>query len=76
MSKELISLCKMRNLQLLHTYRPFLQNNKPIRSYFAVKDKGLHLNLEGSRGLRFLFSMNASLFPQNCCLVFFLSVSG
>ena len=58
MNKELISLCKMRNLQFLHTYQPFLHNNKPIRSYFAVKDKGLHLNFEGSRRLR-LFFMNA-----------------
>ena len=56
-NKGLISLCKMRNLQFLHTYRPFLHNNNPIRSYFAVKDTGLHLNLEGSRRLR-LFFMN------------------
>ena len=58
MNEELISLCKMRNLQFLRMNRPFLHNNKPIRSYFVVKDKGLHLNLEGSRRLR-LFFMNA-----------------
>lgn len=58
MNKQLIHLCKKRKLQFLHTYRPFLRNNKPIRSYFAVKDGGLHLNLEGSRRLR-MFLINA-----------------
>ena len=55
MNKELKLLCKRRNLQFLHTYRIFLHNNKPIRSYYAVNDQGLHLNLEGSRKLRRFF---------------------
>ena len=38
MNKELKLLCKRRNLQLLHTFRIFLHNNKPIRSYFAIND--------------------------------------
>ena len=55
MNKELKLMCKRRNLQFLHTFRIFLHNNKPIRSYFAVNDKGLHLNLEGVRRLRRFF---------------------
>lgn len=54
-NKELQLLCKRRKLQFLHTYRIFLHNNKPIRSYFAVKDGGLHLNSEGTRKLRLFF---------------------
>lgn len=56
-NKELKVMCKRRNIQFLHTYRVFLHNNKPIRSYFAVNDGGLHLNLEGTRRLR-LFLIN------------------
>ena len=55
MNKELKLLCKRRNLQFLHTFRIFLHNNKLIRSYFAVNDQGLHLNLEGTRKLRRFF---------------------
>lgn len=55
MNKELKLLCKRRNLQFLHTFRIFLHDNKPIRSYFAVNDRGLHLNLEGTRKLRRFF---------------------
>ena len=40
MNKELKLMCKRRNIQFLHTFRIFLHNNKPIRSYFAVNDKG------------------------------------
>ena len=52
MNSELKLMCKRRHLQFLHTYRIFLYKNKPIRSYFAVNDQGLHLNLEGQRRLR------------------------
>ena len=57
MNSELQLMCKRRHLQFLHTYRIFLHvyKNKPIRSYFAVNDNGLHLNLEGQRRLRRFF---------------------
>ena len=52
MNLELKLMCKRRHLQFLHTYRIFLHKKKPKRSYFAVNDQGLHLNLEGQRRLR------------------------
>ena len=55
MNKELKLLCKRRKLQFLHTYRIFPHGNNPIRSYYAVNDQGLHLNLEGTRKLRRCF---------------------
>ena len=55
MNKELKKMCTRRHLQFLHTFRIFLHNNKPIRSYYAVNDRGLHLNLEGVRRLRRFF---------------------
>ena len=57
-NQELKELCKRRHIQFLHTFRIFLHKNKPIRSYFAVNDGGLHLNSEGTRRLR-LFFINA-----------------
>lgn len=54
-NKELKAMCLRRKLQYLHTYRIFLHNNHPVRSLFAVKDGGLHLNAEGSRKLRQFF---------------------
>ena len=54
-NKELKILCKRRHIQFLHTFRIFLHNNKPIRSYFALNDGGLHLNREGTRRLRLFF---------------------
>lgn len=54
-NKQLKALCDRRKLQYLHTYRIFLHNNHPIRSLFAVKDGGLHLNAEGTRKLRDFF---------------------
>lgn len=54
-NKELKQMSKRRKLQFLHTYRVFLHENKPIRSYFAVNDGGLHLNAEGTRKLRLFF---------------------
>ena len=55
MNKELKKMCTRRHLQFLHTFRIFLHNNKPIRSYYAVNDRGLHLNLERVRRLRRFF---------------------
>lgn len=57
-NKELKELCKRRHIQFLQTFRIFLHKNKPIRSYFALNDGGLHLNSEGTRRLR-LFFINA-----------------
>ena len=54
---ELEQLCVRRKLTFLHTYRLFLHNNAPIRSYFAIRDDGLHLNTEGTRKLK-LFLCN------------------
>ena len=54
-NKELENLCFTRKIQFLKTFRIFLKNGQPIRSLFAVKDQGLHLNLEGSRRLRQFF---------------------
>lgn len=54
-NKELEKLCTRRKVQFLKTFRIFLKNGKPIRSLFAIKDGGLHLNLEGSRMLRKFF---------------------
>ena len=62
MNKALKKMCERRNLQFLHTYRIFLYKNKPIRSYYAVNDKGLHLNLEGIRKLRRFFRQYCSAF--------------
>lgn len=52
---RLKALCKERNVQFLHTFRPFLRNCQPVRELFAIKDRGLHLNLEGTRRLRQFF---------------------
>ena len=56
-NKELELLCKRHKLTFLHTYRIFMHNNYPIRSYFAICDNGLHLNTEGTRKLK-LFLCN------------------
>ena len=54
-NKDLMKLCEQRNIRFLHSYRPFLKFDKPIRELFAIKDHELHLNLEGLRRLRFFF---------------------
>ena len=51
-NKELKRFSLRQNVQFIHTYRPFLHKNKPIRSLFAYKDGGLHLNYEGTKKLR------------------------
>lgn len=54
-NNKLKQLCKDRHVQYLHTFRPFVKNNQPVRELFAIKDQGLHLNLEGTRRLRQFF---------------------
>ena len=48
-------ICKDRNVKYLKSFRPFIKNNQPRRELFAVKDGGLHLNLEVTRRLRQFF---------------------
>ena len=52
---KLSDKCKERKCQFIHSFRPFFKNGKPDRSLFAVRDKGLHLNLEGTRRLKRFF---------------------
>lgn len=54
-NQKLKVLCKDRHVQFLHAYRPFLKNRVPVRELFAVRDQGLHLNLEGVRRLHQFF---------------------
>ena len=54
-NKDLMKLCEQRKIKFLHSYRPFLKFSKPIRELFAIRDHGLHLNLEGLRRLRLFF---------------------
>ena len=57
--------CKDRNVQFLHSFRPFLKYGKPIRELFAVRDGGLHLNNEGTRLLRSFFINTVSHLIKN-----------
>ena len=54
-NKDLMKSCEQRKIKLLHSYRPFLKFDKSIRELFAIRDHGLHLNLEGLRRLRLFF---------------------
>ncbi len=48
----IMRFCKARKIPFLSTFRPFVGANGVIhRHMFAVRDGGLHLNLEGSRVL-------------------------
>ena len=59
---KLEQLCKDRRVQCLHTFRPFTKAHVPLRELYAVNDQGLHLNTEGTRGLRqFLINSVAHL---------------
>lgn len=49
------SICKDRKIKFLKSFRPFMKANLPKRELFAIKDGGLHLNLEGTRRLRQFF---------------------
>lgn len=54
-NSKLKQLCMQRKVQFLHTFRPFIRNCEPRRELFAIKDQGLHLNLDGTRRLRQFF---------------------
>lgn len=48
-------ICSQRKLQFIHSFRPFFKFGQPVRELFAVRDGGLHLNLEGTRRLKLVF---------------------
>lgn len=54
-NNKLAALCKSRNVTFLRSFKPFLKCGFPRREFFAVRDGGLHLNLEGIRRLREFF---------------------
>ena len=49
---KLKALCKDRRFQYLHTFKPFHKGRISLRELYAVNDRGLHLNTEGTRRLR------------------------
>ena len=51
-NNKLKALCKDRRVQYLHTFKPFYKGRIPLRELYAVNDRGLHLNTEGTRRLR------------------------
>ena len=64
---KLKPLCSLRerNVQFLHTYRPFLKNCQPTRELYAMNDQVVHLNFEGVRRLRqFFINSMAHLIKQ------------
>ena len=52
---SLETICKERKVKFLKSFRPFLKFSQARRELFAIKDGGLHLNLEGTRRLRQFF---------------------
>ena len=49
-NKEIEKMCKSRKFPFLHTFRPFIDKQGLChRHMFAARDRGLHLNLEGTR---------------------------
>ena len=54
-NKGLVGFCKKRKVRFVHTYKIVLHFGMPRRDLFAVKDRGLHLNLEGQRLLKAFF---------------------
>ena len=48
-------LCPKYRVQFIASYKPFVFKGKPRRELFAIHDKGLHLNLEGTNKLRIFF---------------------
>ncbi len=54
-NNKLASLCHTRKATFIKSFKPFLKCGVPRREYFAVRDGGLHLNLEGIRRLREFF---------------------
>ncbi|XP_060567404.1 uncharacterized protein LOC132726152 [Ruditapes philippinarum] len=55
LNNKLVLLCKSRNVIFIRTFKPFLKCGLPRREYYAIKDGGLHLNLEGTRRLKEFF---------------------
>lgn len=55
LNNSLQTLCKSRHVQFIKSFRPFLVGGLPRRELYAVRDGGLHLNLEGVRRLRQFF---------------------
>ena len=58
-------ICFQRKLQFLLSFRPFFKFGKPVRELFAFRDGGLHLNLEGTRRLKLVFSNTVSHLLKN-----------
>ena len=54
-NRRLKLLCGERHFKFLHSFRPFFKGGLPVRELFAVRDGGLHLNLEGTRRLQLFF---------------------
>jgi lysophospholipase L1-like esterase len=50
-NKRLQALCKQLGVQFATTFRPFLKGGTPVRNWYAIRDGGLHLNLDGARKL-------------------------
>ena len=48
-------MSKTLSFKFIKTYRPFMFAGKPSAELFAKRDKGLHLNTEGSSRLRYYF---------------------
>ena len=55
LNNSLERLCKSRQVQYLRSNKPFLFGGVPRREYYAIRDGGLHLNLEGTKRLRQFF---------------------
>lgn len=55
LNNSLCKLCKNRHVTFIRSNKPFLAYGIPRREYFATRDGGLHLNLEGTRRLRQFF---------------------
>lgn len=54
-NNSLATLCRTRKASFVKSFKPFLKCGVPRREYFAVRDGGLHLNIEGIRRLREFF---------------------
>ena len=62
LNSALEKLCTERQIKFVRSFKPFLVDGVPRRELYAVRDGGLHLNLEGVRRLRNVFiSVIASL---------------
>lgn len=54
-NRQLLSVCSKYNIIFIKSYKRFLVRGRPIRSLFAFKDGGLHLNEAGLYELRRCF---------------------